>query len=74
MNFETFKDMLKYVNPDYPRYDGTVELVSTKDIRSEDLVKHIEFIVMWSGSYGITPSIVKDEFDRMVEIAKGVRC
>ena len=70
INFETFKGMLKYLNPDYPKYDGTDEAVSTKDIKSADLVQHIEFIIAWSGGYGITPSIIQEEFDRMMTLIR----
>lgn len=69
ITFEKFKEALKYANKNYPRYDGTDDLVSTRDIRNRDLVRHIEWIVKWAGEYGITPQIVDDEFNRMMQLA-----
>ena len=66
MRFVTFKDALKSINPDYPR-DSKDEPVSTKDISSKALVQHIDFIIKWSGSYGITPRIIDEEWERILD-------
>ena len=69
ITFEKFKDALKYANKNYPRYNNTDDPVSTRDIRSADLVAHIDWIVRWAGEYGITPKIVEDEWNRLLELA-----
>lgn len=69
ISFEKFKEVLKYVNKDYPRYSETNDPVSTRDIRSKDLCSHIEFIIKWAGEYGFTPQIVEDDWNRLMELA-----
>jgi len=69
MSFDSFKQALKYANKEYPRYDGTTDLVSTKDIRSGDLVSHLEWIRRYAGNYGFTIAIDDEEFKRMCELA-----
>ena len=69
LTFERFKKMLKYLDKHYPRYNGTTDLVSIRDIRSKDLVAHIEFIIKWAGEYGISPQIVEDEWERVMQNA-----
>ena len=63
MRFVTFKDAIKHINPDYPR-DNKGDPISTKDISSKALVQHIDFIIAWSGSYGVTPRIIDEEWER----------
>ena len=69
MSFEKFRDNIKIIDENYPCYDGTIEKISLRDIRSEDLVEHLDFIVMWCGNYGITPSIIDEEFNRLMQQA-----
>lgn len=69
LTFERFKKMLKHLDKSFPKYAGTNDYVSTKDIRSNDLVKHIDFIIKWVGEYGISPKIVDDEWERIMQNA-----
>ena len=69
MSFERFKEALKYLNANYPRYTDTGNLVSTKDISDRDLSDHVEFIIAWAGEYGITPQIIEDEWEALKQEA-----
>ena len=69
MSFERFKEALKYLNDNYPRYTDTGNLVSTKDISDRDLSDHVEFIIAWAGEYGITPQIIEDEWEALKQEA-----
>ena len=69
MSFDKFRDNIKIIDENYPYYDGTIEKISLRDIRSKDLVLHVEFIVMWCGNYGITPTIIAEEWERMLQEA-----
>jgi len=69
LNFERFKMILKHLDKSYPKYNETKDFVSTKDIRNRDLVRHIDFIINWAGEYGISPQIVEDEWDRIMQHA-----
>jgi len=69
LSFEKFKMMLKHIDKSYPKYDGTKNYVSTRDIRNRDLVRHIDFIIDWAGKYGISPQIVEDEWNRIMQNA-----
>lgn len=69
MSFDKFKQAIKYANETYPRYKDTTNTVSTKDIRSKDLVNHIEWIRLYAANYGFTLTIDDEEWDRMMELA-----
>jgi len=69
MSFDNFKQMLKYANKSYPRYKDSNDLVSTRDISSKDLVKHIEWIRRYASSYGFTLNIDEEDYRRMMELA-----
>jgi len=69
ISFKKFKDALKYANKDYPRYNVTNDIVSTRDIRSGDLIKHIEWIRLYAAEYGFTLSIDEKSYNRMMELA-----
>lgn len=69
ISFLFFKEALKYANPNYPRYENTNDLVSTKDINSKDLVDHLEWIRLYAGEYGFTLTIDDQEWSRMMELA-----
>ena len=69
LTFKKFRELLKYLDDRYPRYNKTNDLVSSKDIRSEDLVKHVEFIIKWCADNGIELQHVDDEWDRLLQSA-----
>jgi len=69
LSFEKFKLMMKHLDKSYPKYSDTKYYVSIKDIRSRDLVRHIDFIIKWASKYGISPQIVEDEWDRIMQNA-----
>ena len=69
MSFDKFKQALKYANESYPRYDGTNDLVSTKDIRSGDLVNHLEWIRKYANEFGFVLTIDDDEWSRLLQLA-----
>jgi len=69
MSFDKFKQELKRINDDYPCYNGTQDKVSTRDIRSKDLIQHIEFIRLYASEYGFTLSIDDEAYRRMMELA-----
>ena len=69
MTFDKFKQALKYHNKGYPRYENTNNLVSTTDIRSGDLVNHIEWVRWYAGNYGFVLTIDDEAYRRMMELA-----
>ncbi len=69
VTFDGFKQMLKYANKKYPRYEGTNDTVSTVDIRNKDLVYHIDWIRRYAANYGFTLNIDDEAFKRMMELA-----
>ena len=69
LTFKNFKMAIKQLNPDYPKdKDGIA--VSTTVIHNKHLVQHIDFIIAWSGSYGITPAIIDEEWERTLQSAR----
>ena len=62
MNF--LKQGLKQLDNDYP--NG----ISTSKITDKQLVNHIEFIVKYLGQFGITPSFVEEEWERLKKLAR----
>lgn len=68
ITFNKFKDAIKRANKNYP-LDLKGELQSTTKLTNKELVDHIEFITKWAGEYGITPQIVNDEWDRLLQKA-----
>lgn len=69
MSFYKFKQAIKHANKEYPRYTGTDDTVSTKDIRSKDLVNHLEWIRLYASEYGFTLTIDDEAWNRMMELA-----
>ena len=69
MSFEKFKQAIKYANKHYPRYNNTNDTVSTKDIRSKDLVYHLEWIRKYAAGYGFTLTIDDEAWERMMQLA-----
>jgi hypothetical protein len=69
LTFKKFRELLKYLDSNYPRYLSNNELVSLRDIRNKDLVTHIEFIIKWCANYGIELQYVSDEWDRLLQSA-----
>ncbi len=69
MTFAKFKDILKELNPDYP-VDEKGNKISTTKISSKALIQHIDFIVSWAGGYGVTPTIINDEWERLMQGAR----
>ncbi len=68
MTVDTFRDTLKYLDENYPKWqDGTAQ--SYRFLSNKQFLAHIEWLVAWSGEHGITPKFAQDEWDRLLEIA-----
>jgi len=61
MNF--LKQGLKQLDPDFPP-------ISTSQATDKQLVHHIEFIVMYLGQFGLSPSYVEEEWERIQQSAR----
>ena len=68
MTFYTFKQMLKYINLDYPR-DEIGHPISTRDISNKELVQHIEFIFKLAAQNGVEMSVIKQEWELLIRRA-----
>ena len=66
MSFDKFKQAIKYANKTYPRHDGG-ELVSTMLITNKDLGDHIEWIIRWSSSYGLTLKYIEEQWQELLK-------
>jgi len=69
--FENFKQVLKYINLDYPRNDG--HPLSTRDISNKELIEHIEFLIKLAGENGIEFSFVEQEWNLILRRYNGER-
>ena len=64
-DMEDLKDLLKNMNLDY-EVDGD-EKISTKDIDSKNLMRHIEWCIKLAGLNSIEFSFVEDEWERLMK-------
>ncbi len=65
LRFETFKDELKKINPDYPRQDD--KPISTTKCDNKQICQHIEFITAFAGEFGFTLAYSDREWDRLLQ-------
>lgn len=68
MSIEKFRDTLKYLDHDYPKHKSG-NAYSYTYLSNKQFLAHIEFLVKWSGEYGITPKFVQREWDRLLQEA-----
>ena len=61
MNF--LKQGLKKLDPDFPP-------ISTAEATDKQLVHHIEFIIMYLGQFGLSPTFVEEEWERLKKLAR----
>ena len=71
LTFYSFKQLLKTINPNYPR-DEKGNVVSTRDISSKELVEHIEFIFKLASQNGIEMSVIEQEWKMLLRRANYV--
>lgn len=62
-NMDFLKQGLKQLDPDFPP-------ISTSQATDKQLAKHIEFIVMYLGQFGLTPDFVEEEWERIKKLAR----
>jgi len=64
---DELKQLFKLMNLDYPiEEDGKV---STRDITSKELSRHIEFVLKIIGENGVLLPFIEDEWQRLLEQA-----
>jgi len=71
--FENFKQVLKYINLDYPRNEYGHPL-STRDISNKELIQHIEFLIKLAGENGVEFSFVEQEWEILLRRANEENC
>ena len=69
ITFDKFKEVMKFGDPLFP-VDARGALISIKVISNKDLVAHVEHLVKYAGSLGITLSFAQEEWDRVMEQAR----
>jgi hypothetical protein len=65
ITYNGFKQILKYINLDYPRDEKSYPL-STRDIGNEKLLQHIEFLIKLAGENGIEFIFVEQEWNLLL--------
>ena len=68
LRFQNFKQVLKYLNIEYPR-DGRGIPVSTRDLTNQELVQHIEFIFKVASESSAEMSVIQQEWELLLRRA-----
>jgi hypothetical protein len=58
-------NFLKMINPYYPKYLG-LSPISTTELTSEQMTKHIQWIERWASENGVTFGYILEEWEKIV--------